>query len=267
MPAANSVVATNFLANAAPRDGTTIALVQRGMLLAKLINPNGVQFDITKLNWIGNLNSETGVTLALANAPVTDAKQLFEKELIVGGQTGVDPEMTPRLFNALLGTKFKIISGYEGTTAIGLAMERGEVEGIGDWSWSSLKVQRPDWIRDKKVRVLIQGALEKDPELPDVPSALDLVKDDLSRKALELYFTQKTVARPLVAPPGVPAERMEILLKALVGLGQDNDFLEDAKRSKLEIGILPGEAVQKVIAMIAAAPPEAVEKLVKGMTQ
>jgi tripartite-type tricarboxylate transporter receptor subunit TctC len=185
----------------------------------------------------------------------------------VGGQTGVDPEMTPRLFNALLGTKFKIISGYEGTTAIGLAMERGEVEGIGDWSWSSLKVQRPDWIRDKKVRVLIQGALEKDPELPDVPSALDLVKDDLSRKALELYFTQKTVARPLVAPPGVPAERMEILLKALVGLGQDNDFLEDAKRSKLEIGILPGEAVQKVIAMIAAAPPEAVEKLVKGMTQ
>ena len=267
MPAANSVVATNFLANAAPRDGTTIALVQRGMLLARMINPNGVQFDIAKLNWMGNLNSETGVTLSLANAPVTEAKQLFEKELIVGGQTGVDPEMTPRLYNALLGTKFKIISGYEGTTAIGLAMERGEVEGIGDWSWSSLKVQRPEWIRDKKVRVLIQGALEKDPELPDVPNALDLVKDDLSRKALELYFTQKTVARPMVAPPGVPAERMEILSKALVALGADMDFLEDAKRSKLEIGILPGEAVQKVISMIAAAPPEAVDKLVKGMTQ
>jgi tripartite-type tricarboxylate transporter receptor subunit TctC len=267
MPAANSVVAMNFLANAAPRDGTTVALVQRGMLLARMINPNGVQFDIAKLNWMGNLNSETGVTLSLANAPVTDANQLFEKELIVGGQTGVDPEMTPRLYNALLGTKFKIISGYEGTTAIGLAMERGEVEGIGDWSWSSLKVQRPEWIRDKKVRVLIQGALEKDPELPDVPSALDLVKDDLSRKALELYFTQKTVARPMVAPPGVPADRIEILSKALVALGADKDFLEDAKRSKLEIGILPGEAVQKVIAMIAAAPPEAVDKLVKAMTQ
>jgi hypothetical protein len=128
-------------------------------------------------------------------------------------------------------------------------------------------VQRPEWIRDKKVRVLIKGALEKDPELCDVPSALDLVKDDLSRKALELYFTQKIVARPMVGPPGVPGERMEILLKAIVKLGQDNDFLEDAKRNKPEIGILPGGAAQKVIAMIAAAPPEAVDKLVKGMME
>ena len=265
MPAANSIAATNHLANVAPRDGTAIALVQRGMLLAKLINPTGVQFDIAKLNWIGNLNSETGVTLARVNAPVTTAKELFEKELIVGGQTGVDPEITPRLYNALLGMKFRIISGSPGTTAIGLAMESGEVEGVGDWSWSSLKVQRPEWIRDKKVNILIQGALEKDPELPDVPSALDFVKDDVSRRALELYFTQKTVARPLVAPPDVPADRLAILRKALMALGDDKEFLDDAQRSRIEIGLLPGEAVEKVIAMIAHAPPDAVARLVAAM--
>ena len=265
MPAANSLAATNHIANVAPRDGTVFALVQRGMLLAKIINPTGVQFDIAKLNWIGNLNSETGLTLAWSTAPVQSADELFTKELIVGGETGVDPEITPRLYNSLLGMKFKIISGYPGTTAIGLAMESGEVEGVGDWSWSSLKLQRPEWLRDKKVRILIQGALEKDPELPNVPNALDLVKDDVSRRALELYFTQKTVARPLVAPPNVPADRIAILRNALMELAQDKAFLEDAERSRLVIGLLPGEAVEKVISMIATAPPDAVARLVGAM--
>ena len=266
MPAGNSVAATNHLANVAPRDGTVLAMIQRGMLHAKMNNAMGVQFDIAKLNWIGNLNKETGVTLGNANAPVQKASELFEKELIVGGQTGVDPEITPRIYNALIGTKFRIISGYPGTPAIGLAMEKGEVEGIGDWSWSSLKVQKPEWLRDKKVNVLMQGALENDPELPGVPNALDYVKDPVSRQALELYFTQKTVARPLVAPPDVPADRLAILRKALMALAEDKEFLEDAQRSRLDIEILPGEAVEKVIARIATTPPEAVARMVSAMS-
>ena len=266
MPAANSIAATNHLANVAARDGTAIALVQRGMLLAKFINPTGVQFDIARLNWLGNLNSETGLLIARADAPVKDARELLQKELIVGGQTGVDPEISPRLYNAFLGMKMRIISGYEGTTAIGLAMEKGEVDAVGDWSWSSLKVQRPEWLRDKKINILLQGALEKDPELPDVPNALEFVKDDLSRRALELYFTQKTVARPLVAPPDVPADRLAILRKALMDLGGDKDFLEDVKRSRLEVAILPGEAVQAFAAKVAATPPDAVGRFVSAMT-
>lgn len=265
MPAGNSIAAANHLANVAPRDGTVIGLVQRGMLHARLTNAPGVQFDIAKLNWIGNLNRETGVTLSRLNAPVTKASELFTKELIVGGQTGVDPEITPRLYNAFIGTKFRIISGYPGTPAIGLAMENGEVEGIGDWSWSSLKLQRPEWLRDKKVNILMQGGLERDPELPDTPSALDYVKDDVSRRALELYFTQKSVARPLVAPPDVPADRLAILRKALMALADDKDFLEDAQRSRLDVALLPGEAVEKVISMIATTPPEAVARMVDAM--
>ena len=266
MPAANSIAATNHLANVAARDGTAIALVQRGMLLAKFINPTGVQFDIAKLNWLGNLNSETGLLIARADAPVKSAKDLQQKQLIVGGQTGVDPEISPRLYNAFLGMKMRIISGYEGTNAIGMAMEKGEVDAVGDWSWSSLKVQRPEWIRDKKINILLQGALEKDPELPDVPNALEFVTDDLSRRALELYFTQKTVARPLVAPPDVPAERLAILRKALMALAADADFLEDVKRSRLEITLLPGEAVQAFVAKVAATPPDAVSRFVGAMS-
>ena len=204
MPAAGSLVATNQIYNSAPKDGTVIALIQRGMLLAKLSNPSGVRFELEKLNWLGNLNSETGLVLAWHTAPHRRAQDLFERELIVGGQTGVDPEITPRLYNSLIGTKFKIVTGYNGTAEIALAIERGEVQGIGDWSWASLKKQRPDWLRDKKVTLLIQGALQRDPDLPDLPSALDFVKSDADRKVMELFFTQKTIARPVIAPPGVP---------------------------------------------------------------
>ena len=190
LPAAGSLVATNQIYNSAPKDGTVIALIQRGMLLAKLSNPSGVRFELEKLNWLGNLNSETGLVLAWHTAPHRRAQDLFERELIVGGQTGVDPEITPRLYNSLIGTKFKIVTGYNGTAEIALAIERGEVQGIGDWSWASLKKQRPDWLRDKKVTLLMQGALQRDPELPDLPSALDFVKSDADRKVMELLYTK-----------------------------------------------------------------------------
>jgi len=265
MPAAGSLAATNHLANVAPRDGSVIALVQRGMLLLKLSNPAAVRFEIDKLNWIGSINSETAVTLAWHTAPHKTAGDLFAQEMVVGGIAGVDPETTPRLYNALIGTKFKIITGYPGTAEIILAMERGEVQGIADWSWSSLKKVRPDWLRDNKVRVLMQGALRKEPELPDVPSALDFIKDDISRKVLELHFTQKTVARPIIAPPGVPAERIAALRTGFMALARDREFLADAERSKIEVAPVPGEEVDKVIALIASTPPDIAGRLIKAL--
>lgn len=266
MPAASSLVATNYLYNVASKDGTVIGLIQRGMLHAKMSNPSGVRFEINKFNWIGSLNSEVGVSFAWHTAPVHSTKDLFEKELIVGGMTGVDPETTPRLYNSLLGTKFKIVNGYKGTTEIGLAMERGEVEGIGDWSWSSLKTQRPDWLRNKEITLLMQGALQKDPELPDLPLALDFVKDPADRKIMELYFTQKTAARPVVAPPDVPADRIAALRKAFNALATDQEFLADAKKSKLDVAPISGEAVEKVVALIASTPPEIAAKFVAAMS-
>jgi len=139
MPGAGSLAATNYIYNAAAKDGSVIALVMRSMLLIRNWNPQSVRFDVAGLNFIGSINSEVAVVAAWHTAPHKSANDLFETELIVGGTTGVDPETTPRLLNALLGTKFKIVNGYPGTTEIILAMERGELQGIGDWSWSSLK--------------------------------------------------------------------------------------------------------------------------------
>ena len=121
--------------------------------------------------------------------------------------TGVDPETTPRLYNSLIGTKFKVVTGYNSTAQIALAVERGEVQGIADWSWSSLKAVRPNWLADKQITLLMQGALKNEPELGPLPNALDFIKNDADRKVLELHFTQKTAARPLVTPPEVPRER------------------------------------------------------------
>ena len=265
MPAGNSIAAANHIYNVAPKDGTAIALLQRGMLLAHLINTGGIQFDVQKFNWLVSLNSETGLVLVLANQPHQTTKDLFDKELIVGASTGIDPELSPRIYNALLGTKFKIVTGYRGTTEIGLAMERGEVQGIGDWSWSSLKAQKPQWVENKQVRILMQGALERDKELPDIPNALDFVKNDTDRKALELYFSQKTVARPVVAPPGVPAARVADWRKAFMALENDKAFLEEVEKARLEVSLLPGDYVTKVINMVADAPPEVRARFIELM--
>ena len=135
-------------------------------------------------------------------------------------------------------------------------MERGEVHGTADWSWSSLSIQRPDWIRDKKINVLLQGSLEPLAELAHVPRALDFVKGPLERQVLELYFTQKTVARPVLAPPGAPAERVEMLRRAFMALGNDKEFLTEAEKGKVETSLLPGVEVDKIIALITGASPE-----------
>jgi tripartite-type tricarboxylate transporter receptor subunit TctC len=265
-PAAGSLVAANQIANTAPRDGTVIALIQRGMLLARLVNPTGVRFELDKLNWLGNLASETGVVLAWHTAPHRTAQDLLAQELIVGGQTGADPEISPRLYNALIGTRFRIVTGYNGTAEIALAIERGEVQGTADWSWASLKKQRPDWLREKKVTLLLQGALQRDPELPDLPSVLDFVKSDADRRVLELYFTQKTIARPVIAPPGIPPERLAALRAAFAALATDREFLADAEKSGLDVAPVAGDAVDRVVALIAGTPADIAERFARVFT-
>jgi tripartite-type tricarboxylate transporter receptor subunit TctC len=172
MPAAGSLAATNHMYNIAAKDGSAIALVQRGMLLVKNWNPSAVRFDLGKFNWIGSINSEVALAASWHTAPHRTAQDLFEKELVVGATNGIDPETTPRLLNALIGTKFKVVTGYPGVTEVILAMERGEVQGIGDWSVSSIKTARPNWLPEKRsmcsCRLLWNGILN----LPRCPSRL-----------------------------------------------------------------------------------------------
>jgi hypothetical protein len=261
MPAAGSLAAANHIANVAARDGTVIALVQRGMLLIKSWNPTQVRFELDKLNWLGSISREVAVAASWHSAPHRTAQDLFEKDLIIGATAGIDPETTPRLLNAVIGTRFKIITGYPGTTEIALAMERGEVQGIGDWSWSSLKTARPSWLAERKVNILLQIALQREPELAGVPFALDFVKDEAGRKVMELFLTQKTAARPVIAPPGLPADRLAALRRAFAALAQDQEFLADAHKSRLDVAPVPGVEVDKIVSLITGASPETINAL------
>jgi hypothetical protein len=260
-PAAGGMAMTNQMFVSGPKDGTTIALIQRGMLLSKLTYPAGTRFEIEKFGWIGSLNSETATTVAWnETAAHRSAKDLFDKELIVGGIVSVDPETTPRLYNSLIGTKFKIVNGYNSTAQIALAMERGEVQGIGDFSWSSLKAVRPQWIRDKTITILMQGALQSDPELKGIPNALEFVKDAATRQVMELHFTQKTAARPVIMPPGVAPEQLATLRNAFAALEHDQEFQAEAKKSRVEFNFVPGEVVDKVVKLIVSTRPEIAQR-------
>ena len=239
-------------------------MVENG-LLAPINNPGAVQYELAKFNWLGSLNSETGVVFAMSTAPHKRTQDLFERELIVGANSNVDPELSPKIYNALIGTKFKIVTGYTGTNGIALAMERGEVQGIADWSWSSVNNQKPDWLKEGRIVALLQGSLERHKELPNLANALDFVRTDTDRKVMQLYFTQKTVARPVLAPPEVPAERIAILRAAFARLASDHEFLADAERSKLEAGPIDGAAVDAVIRIITSAPPEVIARFKAAM--
>jgi tripartite-type tricarboxylate transporter receptor subunit TctC len=261
-PGAGSLIAANNIYNTAPKDGTVIGLVQRGVLSAKFTNPSGVRYDLARFNWVGNLSSEAGVVVAWHTSPFKTIQDVMSQEMLVAG-TGpnIDTETSPRLLNALTGTRFKIISGYSGTSDGVLAMERGEVQGLGDWSWSNVKTRRPDYLRDKKIRVLLQVTTEKMPDLPDVPLAMDLVRNESDRKIMALFLAQKSAARPVVAPPDVPSDRMAAIRTAFEQMIKDPDFLKDAAATKLELDPSPAAEVEKVIQIFASTPEDVGRKL------
>jgi tripartite-type tricarboxylate transporter receptor subunit TctC len=262
MPGAGSLTAANQLYTVSPKDGSVIGLLQRGVFSAKFTNPQGVRFDLNKFNWIGNLSAETGVVIAWAASPFKTIEDVMRQDMLVGG-TGphIDTETSPRMMNALIGTKFKIISGYPGTTDAVLAMERGEVQGMGDWSWSNVKTRRPDYLRDGKIRVLMQMSTEKQHDLPDVPLAMDFVKTPEQRELMTLFLAQKSAARPVVAPPGIPADRVKAIRAAFDKMIVDAEFLKDATQAKLDIDPAPAAAIEKVIEIFAKTSEETGAKL------
>lgn len=253
MPAGGSIAAANYLFNVAPRDGTVIGLMQRNVLTAKMTNPDVVKFDLAEFHWLGSLSKETGLVIASATAPVKSAADLFTQRMIVGGTIGTDTAITGRLLNALIGTKLDIVTGYKGNADVLLAMDRGEVQGMADESWSNLKITKADDIRAGKLTLLMQNALQKSPELPDVPLALDYAKNDTDRQTMELYFGQKVVARPVLAPPDVPAEPLNLLRTAFDAMGKDAAFRDAAAKAHVEIDPASGEAVDSVISIITHA--------------
>lgn len=256
-PGAGSMLMSNRIYNIAPEDGTVIGLVQRGVLISQFTHQSGAQFQIDKFNWIGNISAEVGLTVAWHTTPFKKIEDTFQNEMVVGG-TGPtsDTEASARIMNETMHTKFKIVSGYPGTADVLLAMQRGEVQGFADWSWSELKGRHPELLADHSINILVQGDIEKDPELPDVPRALDYVKDPIDRQVAQLYFTMKGVARPILAGPKVPPERIAALRQAFDEMSKDASFLADSQKVELDLRPMPAKTITDFIALMASASPE-----------
>jgi tripartite-type tricarboxylate transporter receptor subunit TctC len=257
MEGAGSLRLANWLYNTAPKDGTVFGTVGRGVAFDPLLGAKGAQFDATKFTWLGSANNEVSICVSWHDSGITKFEDLLTKELVVGGTGGgSDTDQFPKVLNGILGTKMKLISGYPGGSDVGAAMERGEVKGRCGWSWSSVLVTRKSWVEEKKIHILVQLALAKHPELPDVPLILDLAKTDEQRQVLKLIFARQVMGRPFLAPPGLPKDRAEALQKAFMDTMKDKDFLAEADKARLEITPVDGAAVAKLVREIYKTPPE-----------
>ncbi len=258
---AGSLRLANYLYRVAPKDGSAIGTIGRGIAFDPLLIGQGDAFDAQKFNWIGSANNEISVCVAMRQSGITRFEDLFTKELTVGGTgTSADTDQFPRVLNSVLGTKFKIVEGYPGGNDVVLAMERGEVQGRCGWSWSSVKSTHKSWIDDKRMIVLVQLSLGKHPELPDVPLAMDFANTDEQRQILKLVLARNVMGRPYLAPPDVPADRVATLRDAFSATMTDNDFRAEADKTNLEINPVSGAEVEKLVKEVYATPPDVVAK-------
>jgi len=266
MPGGGGLTAVNHLYNVAAKDGTVIGAVQRGATIAPLIQPEGVKYDVAKLAWLGSTNSETGVLAVWHTAPQQTIQDVMKTELLIGGSgPATDSETFPRVYNKTIGTRLRIISGYESTAPILLAMERGEVQGIGNSSWSNWTTSYAHYLEEKQVRILLQAGLQKHPDLSGVPMALDLARGPAERQILELYLASNTIGRPFVAPPGLPEARVAALRAAFDQSMRDPDLLAEAAKEKLDISALDGAYIQATLQRLFATPPDVVEAARKAI--
>lgn len=263
MPGADGLSLANHMAQRAPRDGTVIAITNRNLAVASqlgLVDKSSAQYDSAKFRWIANLNVEVGVVVVRSELGIKNVDDLRQRQVVVGATgTTANNAIYPVVVNAVLGTKLKVVTGYPGTSHLTLALERGEIEGIGGSSWASLQVQRPDWIREGKVVPIVQLGTHGVPELKDVPLIIDLVRSDEERRALELIFAPDMMGRAFFAPPETPGEAVTVLRKAFAAAVEDPDFKETAERARLDVTFTDGALVQDMVMRLHSTPPEVVE--------
>jgi tripartite-type tricarboxylate transporter receptor subunit TctC len=251
MEGAGSLRLANWLYVAAPKDGTAIGTISRGAPFDALLGRPGIQFDANKFTWIGSANDEVSVCATWHASGVENFEDLRTKEIVVGAAgAAADDDQFPRVINGVLGTKMRVVSGYPGGNDVVLALERGEVSGRCGWSWSSLKTAQAAWLSGKKINIIAQLGLSKHSDLPNVPLILEFAKTEQQQKILRLIFARQGLGRPFLAPPGVPADRVQILRKAFMATMKDPDFLAEAERGKVEIRPLSGEQVEELVAKV-----------------
>jgi tripartite-type tricarboxylate transporter receptor subunit TctC len=267
MPGAGSRTAATWVYSIAPKDGTVLATGDQSMSVLQAMGDQKLKLDVRKFIYIGNPNSENNTTAVWAASGIKTIEDAKKREVTMGATGSSTSAQYPRLMNALIGTRFKVVLGYPGGNEINIAMERGEVDGRGSNSWASWKSTRPHWLKEKKINILVQIGLEKAPDLQDVPLMMDLARNEDDRAIMKLFSASGSIGRPIFTSPGVPAERVAALRAAFQKMVKDEKFLADAKSGRLDVDAASGERLQQLVAEIVATPKaiaERARKIVEG---
>lgn len=267
MPGAGHAVAAQYMYNIAPQDGSTIATLGQNLPMAQLLEPDKIKFHMEKFNWLGNVSQDNNVTVAWHTAGIKTIQDVMKKELIIGAQ-GINSTSAqyPLAMNNVLGTKFRIISGFSGTQSINLAMERGEVSGLGSNSWATWKAQKSDWVNEKKIIPLVQIGLNRAADLAEVPLLTELARNPAEKQVFDMLSSGIVVGRPILTTPNVPADRVAALRKAFDQTMIDPAFLADAKKAKIDVDPLSGEKLQAYVEGLVKLPPSSVKLLTAALS-
>jgi tripartite-type tricarboxylate transporter receptor subunit TctC len=263
MAGASGMAASNHLFNVAEKNGTVMGLLQNNNPLAQLFGNKAARYDATKFNWLGTPSVEVAVVLVWHTVPVNSVDDLRTRETSMGA-SGVQSgqAFVGRLLNATLGTRMRVVPGYKGMNDIFLAMERGELDGYPGIFYSALAATRPEWLAKKQAKVIVQFGSHPLKELPGVPFATALAKNADDKLLMEAAAARQALGRPLVLPPGVPADRVAAMRKALTDTFADPAFIADAKKSRMEVNApQSGQEVQDLIVRVSATPAHVVERL------
>jgi tripartite-type tricarboxylate transporter receptor subunit TctC len=265
-PGAGSRSAANWLYNIAPRDGTVIATLSQTTPTDQALGQPGIQFDSRKFNWIGNMVVVNNILFVNASTGVATLADAKKKALAIGATGASSPSILyPQVSNNILGTKFKIVSGYPGSAEVNLAMERNEVDGHGSNSWASVKSERPDWVSSHVVNVLFQVGLKREADLPDVPLWTELAQTDRQRQVLGVLSSFIAVGRPFLTAPNVPADRVKALRQAFDETMKDPLFIEAAQKANMYLNPLSGDELQNTVERIIDQPPAVIARIKRAI--
>jgi len=268
MTGAGSLRAAQYIYSVAPKDGTVFGTFGRTIATTPLLTPATAPFDGTKFTWLGSVTNEVSSCVTWHTSPVKTWSDILKTEVALGGEgPGADPDVYALLYKNVFGAKIKLVTGYHGTNDTTLAMERGEVDGLCGLSWSTLKARHLDWMKEKKINIIIQAALRKQPELTNVPLASELTQDREKQQILKLFLASQETARPFAAPPDLPADRKAALIRAFDATMKDPEFLAEAAKLNMDVNPLNAKGVDDILAELYATPKAVLEKAAQATSK
>jgi tripartite-type tricarboxylate transporter receptor subunit TctC len=268
MPGAGSLKAANYIYTAAPKDGTYFGTFARTTGINPLLD-SGAKFDSREFGWLGSVTDDVSTCVTWNTSPVKTWNDFITKPVTLGGQgPSSEPDIFARLYKNVFGAPIKLVPGYPGTNEITLAMERGEVDGLCGLSWSTIKTRHAQWLKEKKISIIVQAAFKKEPEMDaSVPLVMDMTQDKEKLQILKLILAAQEMARPFAAPPGIPADRKAALTKAFDDTMKDPEYLADAKKLDIDVNPVSGKNLDALLAELYATPKDVVKKAGEAITK